>query len=178
MSTIAWRLISDDGAWSSSTLEAINEDHILQLKVIFLNHDGNKDGYLNTQQLFDALNNVGFKSRKKLILKFSPNSNQIKPTDQQSSFKTDFKTFVTVIAREVKQLQKLDSELSYLFSFMDINKTGYLSKRDLRHLLMEVETNRQLGTAEFTKFLRSLRFAADTDSISIAELKKQIIFYN
>jgi Ca2+-binding EF-hand superfamily protein len=42
----------------------------------------------------------------------------------EMSFKTDFKTFVMMLSKEMKALQDIDSELSNLFSFIDVTNSG------------------------------------------------------
>eukprot|EP01031_Cornospumella_fuschlensis_P034867 gene34867-42221_t len=177
MATFAWRLIADDGIWSTRTADSLDEKHIIQLKGIFLHYDEDKDGFLTITQLSDALLALGFRNRDKLLSKFSSQPLQSRNRSLHGvSFKTDLKTFIQVVTREVRLLRQFDEEFSVLLGFMDVNRTGSVSKRDLRHLLSEVETTSKLSSQEFTRFLRNLRFSSDTDSISIADLRRQILF--
>lgn len=179
MATFAWRLIADDGIWSTRTADSLDEKHIIQLKGIFLHYDEDKDGFLTITQLSDALLALGFRNRDKLLSKFSSQPLQSRNRSLHGvSFKTDLKTFIQVVTREVRLLRQFDEEFSVLLGFMDVNRTGSVSKRDLRHLLSEVETSSKLSSQEFTRFLRNLRFSSDTDSISIADLRRQILFQN
>eukprot|EP01039_Chlorochromonas_danica_P008345 gene8344-9198_t len=173
MNSFAWRLISDESAWVNRSSDNLDDKHLLQLKGIFLHYDDDRDGYLTPPQLIEALTSLGFNTREKLMKKFSPMGGD---SLYASSFKTDFKTFSKVVGKEIKLLQRLDDDLSFLFSFMDTSGSGYLSRRDLRHLLSEVPAS-PLNSTEFTKFLRSLRFASDSDRINITDLKKQILFH-
>jgi Ca2+-binding EF-hand superfamily protein len=196
MTTFAWRLITDDllPASSSSVLSSssisirrsdLTENQILQLKGIFLHYDADRDGLLLVDQLSDALQSIGFSNRNKFLVKFMSNINQqkiqgkfINSTDSKLTFKTDFKTFIQVIGKEVESLKTLETELSTLFNFVDVNKTGYLSRRELKFLLVDVMSPTRLSSTEFTKFMKSLKNLFDTDdNISIEKLKQQLILY-
>ncbi len=121
--TLAWRLISTE----SNILKkgSLKENDVLQLRGIFLSLDDDKDGLLTTSQLADALRLLGFVPRVKLIKKFAPNVNQMKILGlNEMSFKTDFKTFVMMLSKEMKALQDIDVELTHLFSFVDTTNSG------------------------------------------------------
>ncbi len=121
--TLAWRLISTE----SNILKkgSLRENDVLQLRGIFLSLDDDKDGLLTTGQLADALRLLGFVPRVKLIKKFAPSINQMKILGlNEMSFKTDFKTFVMMLSKEMKALQDIDVELTNLFSFVDTTNSG------------------------------------------------------
>lgn len=93
------------------------------------------------------------------------------------SFKVDFKTFVIVLSKEIKCLASLERELDSLWSFVDVNETGYLSRKELRFLLVEVETPFKLSPQEFTRFVKGLTFSSEIDSVSILSLKQHLILH-
>lgn len=170
----AWRLISSDLIWNCRKGDILDEKHVLQLKGIFLHFDEDKDGVLSVDELEGALSHLGFSTREKFVNKFCGNQEKMKIQGlHKRSFRTDFKTFVIVISKELKTLQQLERDLTALFAFMDVGRTGHLTRRDLRHLLVEVSTPMQLTPEEFTKFMRSLRFK---DKVNIEELKRQLVF--
>ncbi len=205
MATFAWRLITDDLSPTSSTSTTVtplvpssssshfrksdlNENQILQLKGIFLHYDTDRDGLLTIEQLTEALQSIGFSTRNKFLIKFLPHttSNQMKIQgkfinhhDSKLTFKTEWKTFLSIINKEIQSLKKLDNELTSLFQFIDINHTGYLSKRELKFLLVDVLSPTRLTAPEFTKFMKSLKSSFDSnDNIRIEELKRQLILYH
>jgi Ca2+-binding EF-hand superfamily protein len=161
----------------------LNENQILQLKGVFLHYDSDRDGYLTIDQLSEALLSIGFNNRNKFLVKFLPNASQAKiqgkfisAQESKLKFNTDFKTFITVIGKEIASLRNLESELTVLFNFVDINNTGYISKRELKFLLVDVMSSTRLNSTEFTKFMKSSKNSFDSnDNISISELKKQLI---
>src|SRR4051812_31517121 len=114
--TLAWRLIS--GESNVSKKGSLRENDILQLRGIFLSLDDDKDGLLSTTQLGEALRLLGFIPREKLIKKFCSNLNQMRIMGlNEMSFKTDFKTFVTILSKEIKALVEIENEIGGLFEF-------------------------------------------------------------
>ncbi len=173
--SLAWRLISTE----SNILKkgSLKENDILQLRGIFLSLDEDKDGLLTTAQLGDALKLLGFVPREKLIKKFAVNMNQMKIRGlNEMSFKTDFKTFVMMLSKEMKALQDIDTELTHLFSFIDTTNSGLLSKSDLKHLLVDTITPLSMTPQEFHRFVKGLSFATDSENVRIVDLKKQLLF--
>lgn len=177
MATFAWRLISGDISLLSRKTDALEEKHIVQLKGIFSHFDDDRDGYITTEQLTAALLSLGFSTREVFIKKFCVNTAQMKIRGLHGlSFKTDLKTFVAVISREIRYLQFVEEELDALLAFVDVKKTGYITRRELRYLLVDLAVPTRLSMQEFTRFVKGLRFTADKDSISILELKREILF--
>jgi Ca2+-binding EF-hand superfamily protein len=171
------------GISAISRRSELNENQILQLKGIFLHFDNDRDGYLTIEQLGEAVLNIGFTNRNKFLTKFLPNQSKLKmegkfisAQESKLNFKTDFKTFITVIGKEISSLRNLESELTVLFNYVDVNNSGYISKRELKFLLVDVMSSTRLNSTEFTKFMKSLKNSFDSnDNINIQELKKQLI---
>lgn len=173
--TLAWRLIS--GESNISKKGSLRENDILQLRGIFLSLDDDKDGLLSTTQLGEALRLLGFIPREKLIKKFATNLNQMRIMGlNEMSFKTDFKTFVTILSKEIKALVEIENEISGLFEFMDSNGSGMISKKELRHLLVETISPFSLSGTEYAKFVRNISFPSNSEYIKISELKRQVLF--
>jgi Ca2+-binding EF-hand superfamily protein len=175
----AWRLISSTGDIPTSNRKNdLVDGEVIQLKGVFNHFDDDRDGLLSVPQLAEALQCVGFPTRDKFLRKFCISSNQMKIHGIHSmAFKTDFKTFVTVINKEIKCLSSLGRELDALFAFVDVNETGHLSRKELRFLLVEVETPFKLAVQEFTRFVKGLIFSSETDSVSISDLKRHLILH-
>jgi Ca2+-binding EF-hand superfamily protein len=175
--SFAWRLITNNEALYSLRKTELDESHLIQLKGIFNHYDADRDGLLSVDELTEALKALGFSSRERFLKKFNANSTQLKIQGLHSmNFKVDLKTFISVINREVNSLQKIEEELGALFSFIDVNETGFLSRKEIRHLLVEVETPCKMDQQQFQRFVKGLTFTTDTDSISIGELKRVILF--
>jgi Ca2+-binding EF-hand superfamily protein len=173
--SFAWKVISNDLIGPKKTI--LKEKDVLQLKGIFLSLDDDRDGQLSSTQLADGLKLLGFSTREKFLLKFSVNAAQNKINGLNAmSFKTDFKTFCNVISKELKEMQSAANDLDYLFSFIDSNNTGFLSKKELKHLLTEVLSPIVLSSVEFNRFMKSLLIPNGSEHISIPDLKNQIIF--
>lgn len=177
--TFAWRLISSAGELPTSNRKNdLTEGEVIQLKGVFNHFDDDRDGLLAVNQLSEAVQSLGFSTREKFLRKFCISSNQMKIHGIHSmAFKTDFKTFVSVLNKEVKGLSVLERELDALWSFVDVNETGHLSRKELRFLLVEVESPFKLSVQEFTRFVRGLVFSSETDSVSISDLKRHIILH-
>lgn len=174
----AWRLINS-GDIHQQRKNDLSERHIIQLKGTFNHFDEDKDGMLSVHQLCEALQSLGFTTREKFLRKFSVASAQMKLNGAHSmNFKTDFKTFSSVVNKEIKSLQGLENELDALFAYVDVNETGYLSRKELRFLLVDVASSSRFNPQEFSRFVKGLTFTADTDSVSIVELKRQILFFS
>lgn len=175
MTSFAWKVISSELVGPTRSL--LREKDVLQLKGIFLSLDDDKDGMLTTLQLIDALKLLGFSTREKSVVKFSANASQLQASGLHAlTFKTDFKTFVTVIGKEISAMKEVERDLSFLFEFMDSFETGHLSKKELKHLLVGVEAPSAMTDVEFTRFTKSLIFPPNSETISIADLKIQLIF--
>jgi Ca2+-binding EF-hand superfamily protein len=203
--TFAWRLINVDRSLLSVNLEqeGFSDPELLQLRGMFLHHDDDRDGFLTSEQLTVCLQELGFYTRDRFVKKFCLNPTQIKIRGLMAfSFKTDFKTFVKVLAREVYALKNTYQDLTALFDFMDVDKTGYISKNEIRHLLMDIDSNTKLSHEEYTKFMKGIsenfessdnRVGREGDSsiptsgtthssignevIKIEELKRHLLFH-
>lgn len=177
--TFAWRLINSAGDMPvSNRKNDLSESEVIQLKGIFNHYDDDRDGLLSVPQLSEALQSLGFPTREKFLRKFSVSSNQMKIHGVHSSaFKTDFKTFAMVINKEIKVLSNVERELDAIWSFVDVNETGCLSRKELRFLLVDLETPFKLSTQEFTRFVKGLIFSSETDSVNISDLKRHIILH-
>lgn len=176
--SFAWKLIADDVTLSAGRKVDLSEAEVLQLKGMFIHFDEDRDGLLTTEQLNNAVSELGFPKREEFIRKFCVNSMQLKAQGlSPMAFKTDFKTFVTVIAREVKNLKLVERDLDALFSFMDTNKTGFVSRKDVRYYLADLASPTHLSPNEYTRFIRNIQFPPGRDTISIEELKKQLLFH-
>ncbi len=102
MTSFAWKVISSELVGPSKSI--LRERDVLQLKGIFLTLDEDKDGMLTTVQLIDALKLLGFSTRQKFVVKFSSSSGEEHQNSngvQGLTFRTDFKTFVSVIGKEL-----------------------------------------------------------------------------
>ena len=177
--TFAWRLISsiDPSILLGRKME-LTERHLVMLRGTFNHFDDDRDGALTVPQLRDALQSLGFNTRDKFLKRFCINPSQLKIHGQHSlSFKTDFKTFVQVLGKELESLHNTELELDALFAFVDVNETGQLSRKELRYLLVDIASPCRLSQQEFTRFIKGLVFMSDTDSISIADLKKHVLFH-
>lgn len=176
MTSFAWRLISGDISLLSRKSDALDERHIIQLKGLFSHFDDDRDGYITTEQLTAALLSLGLSTREVFIKKFCVNTAQMKIHGLHGlSFKTDLKTFVAVISREVRYLQTLEEELDALLAFVDEKQTGYITRRELRYLLVDLASPTRLSMQEFTRFVKGLHYTAE-DRVSILELKREILF--
>jgi hypothetical protein len=121
---------------------------------------------------------LGLMPRKKLLKKFALTSSSLKLNGQLSdTFKTDFKTFIKVLSDEIAALKRIEEDISYLLSFMDSSQQkGYISRKELRHLMVEVISPFSLSSLEFNSFAKNISFSSSNDSISIEEFKKRVLF--
>jgi len=188
--SFAWKVISSDLVGPSRC--SLREREVLQLKGIFLSLDEDKDGQLTTLQLVEALKLLGFSTREKFVLKFyfynngngrNPNPNvpsagsSVGMGIQALTFKTDFSTFCSVIGKELKVMKEIEIDLDYLFNFIaDESNTGYLSKKELKHMLVDISSPTAMTEVEFTRFTKSIVFPSDSQTISISDFKVQLIF--
>lgn len=199
--SFAWRLINVDRSLLTANLdqEGFTDPELLQLRGMFLHHDDDRDGFLTSEQLTVCLQELGFYTRDRFVKKFCLNPNQIKVRGLTTfSFKTDFKTFVKVLSKEMDLLRLTYQDLTALFDFMDVNKTGWISKRDVRHLLVEIDSSTKLSSQEYARFMKGLTFTdinnvnnmngngngnpthsslAANEVIKIEDLKKHLLFY-
>ncbi len=178
--SFAWRLINVDRSLLSFNVDqqGFTDPELLQLRGMFLHHDDDRDGFLTSEQLTICLQELGFYTRDRFVKKFCLNPNQIKVRGLTTfSFKTDFKTFVRVLSKEVDSLRSAYQDLSSLFDFMDVDKTGLISKKEVRHLLIEVESSTKLTAQEYTKFMKGLNFIERSGS-SISNINSSNVFVN
>ena len=177
MSSFSWRLISGNIGLLNRKSDGLDERHVVQLKGLFQHYDDDRDGFITTEQLAEALASLGLSTRERFLKKFCVNSVQMKIHGLHGlSFKTDLKTFVAVISREIRYLQAMEDELDALLTFVDVNQTGYITRRELKYLLVDLASPTHLSMQEFTKFVKGLKFKPETDSVSIDDLKKEVLF--
>ena len=179
--SFAWRLLTWDLLQSlpASASSAFTQAQLMQLRALFLHFDEDRDGFLTTDELSTALSELGFQPRERLLKKFCSNATQLKVQGLSTmAFKTDCKTFMHIITKEIEQLRTTAAELTTLFEFVDERKTGFLSKQDLRFLLVELESPTRLSPQEYQRFIRNLTFSSDGESVNIEHLKHQMLFYH
>lgn len=123
----------------------VDEDHIFQLKAIFMHFDTNKDGYISYEQLCSALTYLGLPTREKFIKKFCSPMSTLKNNPSKLSysnnidekmsttsslnqrkvhghiilnFNTDLKTFIMTIGKCINEFKQQKKMLEELFTFM------------------------------------------------------------
>eukprot|EP01038_Epipyxis_sp_PR26KG_P015665 gene15665-21189_t len=171
-------IYNDSNERKSGKMNNINifsMNSIIQLRGIFLSLDDDQDGLLTTSQLADALRFIGFIPRDQLLSKFCVNLTEMKMKGKNlMKFSTSFDTFIQVLSNEVNRLHGIAEELNALFLFLDDEKSGYLSKTDLQHVLIEVLTPLSLTTAEFNSFNRAIPYDK-FDRVKVEEIKQLLL---
>jgi Ca2+-binding EF-hand superfamily protein len=157
---------------------------IRQLQGIFSLHDEDKDGKINRQQLSACLKLLGFQVRDKLLLKYlNPTgdtslSGGSKKSNNLTAFaiaKVDLLTFLHVTVRELPSIQsKLKEDLVFLFEFLDPKKTGFVTVKDLRHMLTETMNGNDLNGNLFLTVLEAGGITVE----SIRQEKSLSVNYN
>mmetsp|Transcript_14084 Transcript_14084/g.23433 ORF Transcript_14084/g.23433 Transcript_14084/m.23433 type:complete len:173 (-) Transcript_14084:38-556(-) len=165
--SLAWKLVlkaQSDGEEEEESDAKVN----LQLKSIFLSFDTDNDGYINSNQVSDALSHLGFCKQDRVLQK-------IYPDDSWKAVGVDFDTFVRIVRDESRRLTVIREELDSLFDFIDGEGTGRVTIARLRQLLTTSEAGFQMSPQEFTNFLNIMNIAPEQSAVDIPILKKYIL---
>ena len=163
----------------------LTQDELMlrQLQGIFAIHDDDKDGKINKSQLSACLRLLGLGTREKLLLKYlNPTGSSLqKPSAKKSNLtafaisKVDLKTFLYVTVKELQSSQsKMKEDLLFVFEFLDPNQTGFVSVKDLRHILTETMSDSNLDGNMFLNVLDAGGITVD----SIRQEKSLTINYH
>lgn len=148
-----------------SSGDGFNDRDTLQLKGIFLSLDLDKDGFLNRNQVRQAIMQVGI----------APSEHTIESFFVDGRDKVDFSTFRTVLFQERDSLAEIGGQLDVLFSFIDSENTGYISSKELEHLLCG-SSKVQFTKKDFQSFVNVLALDNKSGKYNIADVKQRLLF--
>lgn len=164
MTSLAWSLVSRQTITSSCN--GFNDRDTLELKGIFLSLDHDKDGYLNRNQVHQALLQVGLTPKEHILDSFFINGCET----------LDFSTFLFVLYNERSRFAEMKEQLDLLFSFIDCDRTGYISSKELEHLLCG-SSKVQFTDKDFQAFVSVLQLPVKSNGkYPIADIKEKILF--
>lgn len=128
-----------------------------QLRGIFAAHDFDHDGMLTRAQLVDVVSMLGLKATDKLVAKFFPGSSKA-AAPQAADKLVDLPTFVRVACEELVAAPDVVPELIELFQVFDPpnaegKRSGTITLKTLRHIMLEVLTPDRLTREEFDDYL-------------------------
>jgi len=174
-------------------------DVLAHLTGIFVAADGDGDGFINRQQLDQALGHVGLAAREGLVKRYidaafrnSParRASVSSPPSRRLSLavapvcKIDLLSFVSVTYGEMDKVKLAAKEIEPLLKFMTMDnlhaQQDRISVGQLRHLLVETLSPTRLSDSEFRILLDALGVAprgssSDSVFISLAELKRHLL---
>ena len=162
-SALAWSLISDDGVDFSSTGNSFNDKELLQLKGLFQSLDHDRDGQLTEVQVCRAFDLLGIKPSLDTANVF---------VELQS---VDFSAFVESLYAEKHRFRDFDAQLDLLLSFYDTDRTGFITKNDLKQLLCAPSSPFCFSDNDFDSFMATLE-PKNSQKIGIEWIKQKLIF--
>lgn len=170
---LSWDLISGD---VSSLLSCgFSDQDVLQLKGIFKSVDSNRDGLLTSPEVIKAFNFVGLSPKQSSIDEYFVDENGMQIPG------IEFEAFLMILAYEKKHFAKVKEQIDCLFDFIDEDKTGYITVKELEQLLTADASPYRFTKLEFASFLKSLDCGATTagssnQQVSVGLLKKKLLF--
>mmetsp|Transcript_3740 Transcript_3740/g.6105 ORF Transcript_3740/g.6105 Transcript_3740/m.6105 type:complete len:268 (-) Transcript_3740:48-851(-) len=139
----------------------INDTVKQQLRGIFAAHDHDHDHMITRAQLVDVMSMIGLKATDKLIQKFYA----ARPSNAGPSL-IDLNTFLVVASEQLLEAQDVTPELIELFEVFDPpaedgSRSGMITLKTLRHIMLEVLTPDRLTRAEFEEFITVARLKSE-----------------
>mmetsp|Transcript_70187 Transcript_70187/g.196453 ORF Transcript_70187/g.196453 Transcript_70187/m.196453 type:complete len:261 (+) Transcript_70187:141-923(+) len=139
----------------------INDTVKQQLRGIFAAHDHDHDHMITRAQLVDVMSMIGLKATDKLIQKFYA----ARPKNAGPSL-IDLNTFLAVASEQLLEAQDVTPELIELFEVFDPpaedgSRSGMVTLKTLRHIMLEVLTPDRLTRAEFEEFITVARLKSE-----------------
>lgn len=162
-SALAWSLISDDGFDLSSSGNSFNDKELLQLKGLFQSLDQDRDGLLNEDQVCRAFDLLGIKPSAETASVFA-----------ELQF-VEFSAFVEGLYAEKQRFRDFDGQLDLLLSFYDTERTGFITRKDLKQLLCSQSSPFCFSEKEFDSFMVTLE-PKNAQKIGIEWIKQKLIF--
>lgn len=162
-SALAWSLISDDGAGFNCTGSSFDDKELLQLKGLFQSLDQDRGGQLSEPQVNRAFDLLGIKPSVETANVFA---------ELQS---VDFSAFVEGLHAEKHRFLDFNGQLDLLLSFYDTDRTGFITRKDLKQLLCSQSSPFSFSDSEFDSFMATLE-PKNSQKIGIEWIKQKLIF--
>ena len=148
---------SPSDKYQISSGRVVNDSVRQQLRGIFAAHDHDHDHMITRSQLVDVINMLGIRPSNELIARFF--------SERPDSTLIDLETFLRVCCEQLNSAPEVTKDLIELFEIFDPKKTGRVTVKTLRHIMMEVLTQDRLSRSEFEEFLQCAMFNANRDDL-------------
>jgi calmodulin len=126
----------------------LTDDQLDELKEAFAVYDINRDGVITARELGTVMRQLGQNPTEAEILEM------IRELDKDTSGTINFEEFVLLMSKNVKTNLNKD-DIIQAFQVFDINSTGVISSKELRHVatnlgekLSEEEANEMIRLAD------------------------------
>ena len=135
----------------------VNDSVRQQLRGIFAAHDHDHDHMITRAQLVDVISMLGIRPSNELVARFF----NARPDNAAPSL-IDLQTFLKVASVELNSAPEVTPDLVELFELFDPDRTGMVTVKTLRHIMLEVLTPDRLSRSEFEEFLQCAMFNSAT----------------
>ena len=135
----------------------VNDSVRQQLRGIFAAHDHDHDHKITRAQLVDVISMLGIRPSNELVARFFNE----RPDNAAPSL-IDLQTFLKVASVELNSAPEVTPDLVELFELFDPDRTGMVTVKTLRHIMLEVLTPDRLSRSEFEEFLQCAMFNSAT----------------
>ena len=185
------RTTSSRTATTSASVASMSETELQQLRGVFAGHDEDHDGFINDEQLHDALRALGFAPTESLLKKYylelAKRDSDYRPKQKKSrggkrrhKVRMDLTTFLTA-SKFLDEAVDCSQEITPLFTYFDKSSKGKVTVRQLKHFLQGVSAPTRLSSDEVEELFRAsplLRDVADDldARIDYNELIESMVF--
>lgn len=142
----------------------LTEENIAEFREAFEIFDRDKDGAITIEELADLMKALNYPPTEQEI------SNMKAEIDVDQNGNIDFKEFITLIARRVRDVD-LEEEMVEAFKLFDRNEDGFISRDELK-TMMTVLADKLVGEEISDEDLEGMLVQADQDGDNLISYRE------